>query len=109
MCPIPVVVTIHDLAYYYYPDEFLKKDLYKLRHWTAYAVSKARKIIAVSKTTKKDIIRHFNLSDEMVDVIYNGYEKEIREEAIITNIFLGSIMLLTALVMVSVAYLTFIK
>lgn len=80
MCPIPVVVTIHDLAYYYYPDEFLKKDLYKLRHWTAYAISKARKIIAVSKTTKKDIIRHFNLADEMVDVIYNGYEKEVRED-----------------------------
>ncbi len=75
-CPIPVVVTIHDLAYYYYPDEFLKKDLYKLKNWTAYAINKAVKIIAVSKTTKKDILRHYDLPDDQVDVVYNGYEKE---------------------------------
>ena len=77
-CPSPLVVTIHDLSFFYYPGDFLKKDLYKLRHWTAYSVQKARKIIAVSKTTKKDLIKFYNLPDDKIEVIYNGFEKNIK-------------------------------
>jgi len=71
----PVVVTIHDLSYIKYPNEFLKKDLYKLNNWTKYSIMKARNIIAVSKTTKKDILNHFQLPENDVTVIYNGFSK----------------------------------
>lgn len=73
-CPTPAVVTIHDLSYFYYPNEFLKKDLYQLTNWTGYSVKKAAKIIAVSKTTKKDLIKFYNLADEKIKVIYNGFK-----------------------------------
>ncbi|OGK25836.1 hypothetical protein A3C25_02920 [Candidatus Roizmanbacteria bacterium RIFCSPHIGHO2_02_FULL_38_11] len=85
-CPIPTVVTIHDLSYFYYPDEFLKKDLYQLKNWTKYSVEKSKKIIAVSNTTKKDIVRFYKIPEEKIKVIYNGYEKvsdrtsEVEEE-----------------------------
>jgi hypothetical protein len=46
-CPVPTVVTIHDLAYLYFENDFLKKDLYQLKNWTKYSVNKAKKIIAV--------------------------------------------------------------
>ena len=72
----PTVVTIHDLSYYYYPEDFLKKDLFKLRNWTKYSVHKAKKIIAVSENTKKDIIKIFGIPEEKVQVIYNGYGKK---------------------------------
>lgn len=75
-CPVPIVVTIHDLAYFYYPNEFLKKDLYKLQNWTKASVNKAKHIIAVSKTTKKDLHTFYRLDDSKVQVIYNGYEKK---------------------------------
>src|SRR3989344_1437131 len=71
-CPIPVVVTIHDLSYFYYPDEFLKKDLYQLKNWTEYSIKKARTVIAVSNTTKKDIVKFYHTPDEKIDVVYNG-------------------------------------
>ncbi|PIZ63810.1 hypothetical protein COY16_01010 [Candidatus Roizmanbacteria bacterium CG_4_10_14_0_2_um_filter_39_13] len=71
----PVIVTIHDLSYVKYPKEFLKKDLYKLNNWTKYSVMKALKIIAVSKTTKKDILNTFQLSEEDVTVVYNGFSR----------------------------------
>ena len=74
-CPIPVVVTIHDLSYFYYPDEFLKKDLYQLKKWTKYSVEKAKKIIAVSNTTKKDLIKFYSVAEKKIEVVYNGYEK----------------------------------
>ncbi len=85
-CPSPLVVTIHDLAFFYYPDEFLKKDLYKLSNWTTHSVRKARSIIAVSKNTKKDLLKFYNIASERVAVIYNGFEKTARSEAEDKNI-----------------------
>src|SRR3989344_66711 len=75
--PVPLVVTIHDLSYFYFPDEFLRNDLYKLINWTAYSVRKASQIIAVSKTTKKDLAEFYHLNDDRVRVIYNGFDKPI--------------------------------
>jgi len=74
-CPASSVVTIHDLSYLYYPQDFLKKDFYQLKNWTRYSVNKATKIIAVSKTTKKDVIKNYGVNEDKVSVIYNGYEK----------------------------------
>lgn len=76
-CPIPLVVTVHDLSYFYYPDEFLKKDLYQLTRWTKKSVDEAKKIIAVSKTTKKDIVKFYHIPEEKIKLVYNGYEKQI--------------------------------
>jgi len=73
-CPFPTVVTIHDLSYLYFPNEFLKKDLYQLKNWTEYALNKSVQIIAVSKTTKKDIMHEYSILDKKIEVVYNGYE-----------------------------------
>ncbi len=78
-CPVPTVVTIHDLSYIYFPGDFLKKDLYQLRNWTHYSIHNAKKIIAVSKTTKKDIVQLYRVPEEKVKVIYNGYEKRFEK------------------------------
>lgn len=72
--PFKTVVTIHDLSYLFFPHEFLKKDLYQLKNWTRYALQNACHIIAVSKTTKKDVIKEYSIPDEKISVIYNGYE-----------------------------------
>jgi len=77
----PTVVTIHDLSYFYYPQEFLKKDLYKLTRWTQYSVFKAKKIITVSKTTKKDLIKYYPAVESKITVIYNGMDREINENS----------------------------
>lgn len=74
-CPVPVVVTIHDLSFYYFPNEFRKKDLFQLRNWTSYSIEIATAVIAVSKTTKKDIRKHYATPESRIHVIYNGFEK----------------------------------
>lgn len=76
--PSPSIVTIHDLSYLFYPEDFLKKDLYKLKNWTEYSLKKANQIIAVSKTTKKDIVKSYRVPEDKISVIYNGYEKNIK-------------------------------
>src|SRR3989339_603182 len=76
-CPVPQAVTIHDLAYLYFPEDFIKKDLWQLKNWTKFSVNKADKVIAVSKTTKKDIVKNYVVDENKVLVIYNGFEKTV--------------------------------
>ena len=78
-CPVPQVVTIHDVAYLYYPEDFTKKDLWQLKNWTAFSIKKAKQIIAVSKTTKKDILKNYEVNESKISVIYNGYEKSFEK------------------------------
>ncbi|MCL4374442.1 glycosyltransferase family 4 protein [Patescibacteria group bacterium] len=75
LLPVPLITTIHDLAFFYYPNEFLGQDLYKLKHWTAASVRRSRRVIAVSKTTKKDLLRFYHLPEDRIRVVYNGFEK----------------------------------
>lgn len=79
---IPSVVTIHDLSYFYYPEDFLKRDLYKLRNWTEYSIQNAASLIAVSECTKKDIIKFYEIPESKISVIHNGFEKRIERSTL---------------------------
>lgn len=84
--PVKTVVTIHDLAYFYYNQEFLKKDLYQLKNWTGYAIQKSSKVIAVSNTTAKDIMTHYKAPQEKIKVIYNGFKNTKSTDVVTQNI-----------------------
>ena len=73
----PSVVTIHDLAYEYFPDLFLKSDLYKLKNWTRTAVKAAARVIAVSQATKDDLVKLYGTDPNKITVIHNGYDSDI--------------------------------
>lgn len=73
----PSVVTIHDLAYEYFPDLFLPSDLYKLKNWTRSAVQQATQIIAVSASTKHDLVKLYDIPEDKVTVVHNGYDSDI--------------------------------
>lgn len=68
-----LIVTIHDLAYVFFPNEFLKKDRFKLEKWTAEAVARAYKVIVVSDNTRADVMQVFGLTDNQIVTIHNGY------------------------------------
>lgn len=72
-CPVPIVVALHDIAYEFFPHEFLKKDLYKLKHWTQHAISQARHIICVSESTKKDAMNTYAIPESKLHVVLNGF------------------------------------
>lgn len=72
-----VTATIHDLAFKKYPQTFPKLDLLKLNFLLNTAVERADKLIAVSQSTKKDLLQFFpHLSEERIKVIYHGYDGE---------------------------------
>jgi len=69
------VVTIHGLEYEYYPRMYPWQHLRYLRWSTKYALKNARKIIAVSENTKKDLVELYGGEPEKIEVIYHGAEQ----------------------------------
>lgn len=73
----PCVVTIHDLIPLVFPPSMPSKvgrAYYK--RVNNKVISKAGMIIAVSESTKKDIVENFGVSEQKIQVIYNGVGEE---------------------------------
>jgi len=77
--PIPFVISIMDLGFLRFPKQFTKKDFFQLKHWTRWSVKKAKKIIAISKFTEKDIIKTYGVGSEKIVVAPLGFQK-IKDE-----------------------------
>lgn len=69
---IPTVVTIHDLIFLRYPQYYKHIDRWLYAKKYGLAARKADKVIAISETTKRDIIDFFNVPEERIDVVYQG-------------------------------------
>ena len=77
------VVTVHDLAFKIFPETFTKKDLRKLCFLTDHAVKKSDYIIAVSKATKRDLLRFYpDLRKEKISVVYHGIDMQFWQERV---------------------------
>lgn len=67
------VVTVHDLAYEVYPEHYSFKHRKYLRFVTKRAVRKAKKIIAISERTKRDISKFYGAPQRNITVIHHGF------------------------------------
>lgn len=75
---IKTVVTIHDLAFKYFPETFPKKDLIKLEILTKLAVENSNKIITISESSKKDILKFYpKVTEDKIKVISHGFDAEV--------------------------------
>lgn len=67
----PIVITVHDLIPEVMGKEFIGNGaLMKQRRLEL--IKRSDRIIAISKNTKNDLIKHYNISEHKIDVIYHG-------------------------------------
>lgn len=78
------VVTIHDLIFERYPNQYGKIDLEIYRRKSKYACHNADRIIAISEQTKEDIVSYYAVRPDKVDVCYQScneiYQHKVSEE-----------------------------
>ncbi len=67
------IVFVHDLTFHKYPKWF-PKSLSKLKDNTKKAVLSAQKIIAVSQSTRNELVKIYDISRSKIEVIYEGLE-----------------------------------
>jgi glycosyltransferase involved in cell wall biosynthesis len=70
----PLVTTIHDMTYERLPEYFWAND--PLTCHKRLSVERADKIIAISDTTKNDLLYYTNARPEQIRVVYHGIDCE---------------------------------
>lgn len=68
--PIPTIVTIHDVAWRTFPDMYhwADRQIYDLKY--GHSARTATKVIAISESTKHDVMRFYNVPEHSIEVIY---------------------------------------
>jgi glycosyltransferase involved in cell wall biosynthesis len=82
------VVTIHDIIYKFHPGDFpwFDRKVYDFKF--RYACEKSDRIIAISESTKTDIMLHYGVPEDKISVIYqtcnDAFKQSIDERTIDT-------------------------
>ena len=74
LAPCPQVVTIHDLFAAINPGWFSPRVGWQLRLMQARAARTARRVIAVSRATERDLVERYNVPPDKIRVVYNGVD-----------------------------------
>lgn len=75
LAPIPCVCSIMDLGYLEFSGQFKKLDFWQLKLWSAYSIFVSKAVIAISTSTKKDIVRHYPFASRKVQVTLLAYDE----------------------------------
>lgn len=75
----PGVVTIHDVSFLLFPERFLPAKRRYLTTLTRLSARGARRVVASSENTKRDVIRLLDVPEERVRVVYLGVEDRFRQ------------------------------
>lgn len=73
------IMTIHDLIPLYYKEVARHQYIY-YKYFMPLLIKKANKIICISNNTKEDLIRFYNIDENKIKMIYNGYDKDFFNE-----------------------------
>lgn len=75
--PVKRVMMIFDLSYLRFPQYFKPRDLYQMKLWTKLSVKSADRVITISKSTEKDIIKYYGIDKKRITIAYPGYNSDI--------------------------------
>ncbi len=79
------IVTIHDLIFEIYPKTYSRLDR-QIYHWKfKYACQAANRIVAISESTKQDIVRYYGIDASKIDVVYQSCHPLFYEPAVNEN------------------------
>ncbi len=68
------VVTVYDLSFLHYPQVLSASRRLYLRLFTALSCRRARRVIAISHSTARDVAQSLNIPPECIDVAAPGYD-----------------------------------
>ena len=74
----PMVLTIYDLSFLRFPQAFRPWNRWYLSNFTRWSAHQARRIIAISESTRQDVIDLLGVPADKVDVVYCGADSMFR-------------------------------
>lgn len=80
--PCMGVVTIHDLAFEVFPEDFSKRTGWKYRTFVPRCARSAQRVICVSGYTAADVVRRYDVDEARVRIIPNAPSLPIGDEPV---------------------------
>jgi glycosyltransferase involved in cell wall biosynthesis len=71
-CPIPAVITVHDIQHEYYPEFFHPDELRHRRQFYPESCVAADHIIAVSESTRRTVLEKYAVEPDAVSTIWEA-------------------------------------
>ncbi|MDQ7024340.1 MAG: glycosyltransferase family 1 protein [Anaerolineae bacterium] len=72
----PMVVTVYDLTFMRYPQRLSSARRLYLRMFTEITCKRAKRITAISHSTKQDLVDLLNIPAEKIDVTHLAYDRD---------------------------------
>ena len=72
ICPVPIVLTVHDVSFAAHPEWFSWREGLRRRVITRASARRAARVLTLSDFSKREAVRHLGLDQSRVDVIYLG-------------------------------------
>lgn len=74
----PSVVTVYDLSFIHYPEQYPRLRQQYLTRQTGRSCRSARRVVAISESSREDIHRHYGVPLARIDVVSPGVEAVYR-------------------------------
>lgn len=71
---IPWLATIYDLSFIHFPASFNRANRIYLTWAVRHAVQQAKRLVAISESTKRDLVKLFGAPPEKIAVVYCGVD-----------------------------------
>jgi glycosyltransferase involved in cell wall biosynthesis len=78
LCPVPAVVTVHDLGYRHFPGAHPPAQRRYLDWSTRFSARAAAHVLADSIATRADLARFYAIPESKVTVVYPGRDESLR-------------------------------
>ena len=80
--PIFTIAVVHDLSQYHVPVKYDKFRMFYIKKVLPHYVRKAQKIVAISQSTRNDLIKYWHIPEEKISVVYNGFTPPTNVDAV---------------------------
>lgn len=78
LAPAPAVVTVYDLSFLHFPEQFPRLQRLYLTTQTRRSCRQARRVVTISAASRDDLIRFFGVPSERIDVVPPGIDAQFR-------------------------------
>ena len=71
--PVFTIAVVHDLSQYHVPVKYDRFRMFYIKRVLPHYVRKAQSIVAISQSTRNDLIKYWHIPEEKITVVYNGF------------------------------------
>ncbi len=72
--PKKTLVTFHDLSQFHIENKYDSFRMHYIKKVIPFFLKKAQIIMAISQSTKKDLVKFYDINPDRIEVNYNGYD-----------------------------------